>query len=83
MENPLHIAEPDALARPRGAHRFEAFSPKLTRRMTFYCRALLEQWVLLEADPRAITFCERPVTYSSMDAIVLRTSGFVTLIGMS
>ncbi|MEW9586994.1 hypothetical protein [Paraburkholderia sp. DGU8] len=60
MENPLHIAEPVALARPRGAHRFEAFSPKLTRRMTFYRRALLEQWVLLEADPQAITFCERP-----------------------
>ena len=53
MENPLHIAEPVALARPRGAHRFEAFSPKLTRRMTFYRRALLEQWVLLEADPLA------------------------------
>ncbi|MGF6905158.1 hypothetical protein [Paraburkholderia sp. GAS348] len=60
MENPLQIAEPVALARPRGAHRFEAFSPKLTRRMTFYRCALLEQWVLLEADPPVITFCERP-----------------------
>lgn len=28
--------------------------------MTFYRRALLEQWVLLEADPLVITFCERP-----------------------
>ena len=60
MENSLHIAGPTALARPRGAHRFEAFSPKLIRRMTFYRRALLEQWVLLEADPQVITFCERP-----------------------
>ncbi|MEX3973794.1 hypothetical protein [Paraburkholderia caribensis] len=60
MENPPHIAEPVALARPRAAHRFEAFSPKLGRRMTFYRRALLEQWVLLEADPLVITFCERP-----------------------
>ena len=60
MENSLHIAGPIALARPRGAHRFEAFSPKLIRRMTFYRRALLEQWVLLEADPQVITFCERP-----------------------
>jgi hypothetical protein len=60
MEKPLHFAEPVALARPRGAHRFEGFSPKLTRRMTFYRRTLLEQWLLLEADPLAITFCERP-----------------------
>ncbi|TAM16922.1 MAG: hypothetical protein EPN65_12905 [Pandoraea sp.] len=60
MENSLRIAEPVALARPRGAHRFEAFSPKLARRLTFYRRALVEQWVLLEADPAVITFCERP-----------------------
>lgn len=60
MEHSLHIAGPVALARPRGAHRFEAFSPKLGRRMTFYRRAVLEQWVLLEADPLVITFCERP-----------------------
>lgn len=60
MENFQHIAEPVALARPRGAHRFEAFSPKLARRLTFYRRALLEQWFLLEADPAVITFCERP-----------------------
>jgi hypothetical protein len=60
MEHSLLIAEPVALARPRGAHRFEAFSPKLARRMTFYRRALVEQWVLLEADPLVIAFCERP-----------------------
>jgi hypothetical protein len=60
MENFQHIAEPVALARPRGAHRFEAFSPKLARRLTFYRCALLEQWFLLEADPAVITFCERP-----------------------
>lgn len=60
MEDSLRIAEPVALARPRGAHRFEAFSPKLARRMTFYRRVLVEQWVLLEADPLVITFCERP-----------------------
>lgn len=60
MEDSLRIAEPVALARPRGAHRFEAFSPKLGRRVTFYRRPLLEQWLLLEASPRVITFCERP-----------------------
>jgi len=60
MEDSLHIAEPIALARPRGAHRFEAFSPKLARRVMFYRRPVLEQWLLLEANPKVITFCERP-----------------------
>ncbi|MFX1670797.1 hypothetical protein PWR63_00550 [Paraburkholderia sp. A2WS-5] len=60
MENFLKIAEPVALARPRGARRLEAFSPKLSRRMIFFRRVQLDQWILLEADPRVITFCERP-----------------------
>jgi len=60
MENSLHIAEPVALVRPRGAHRFEGFSPKLARPLTFYRRGLLEQWILFEAYPAVIVFCERP-----------------------
>lgn len=55
MENSPHITEPIALARPRGAHRFEAFSPKLARRVMFYRRPLLE------ANPKVLTFCgKRP-----------------------
>jgi hypothetical protein len=50
MENSLRIAEPVALARPRGAHRRASFSPKLPRRLTSYRRDLLEQWILFEAD---------------------------------
>jgi hypothetical protein len=60
MENSLHIAEPAPLARPRGAHRLEAFSPKLARRVMFYRCSLLQQWLLLEAAPNVISFCERP-----------------------
>ena len=60
MVQTIHIVEPVAHGRPRGAHRFEAFSPKLARRVMFYRRALLEQWLQLEANPRVITFCERP-----------------------
>ncbi|PMS34976.1 hypothetical protein B0G57_1128 [Trinickia symbiotica] len=60
MEDSLRNAEPVALARPRGAHRLEAFSPKLARRVVFYQRTLLEQWLLLEANPTVISFCERP-----------------------
>jgi hypothetical protein len=44
MDDSLHIAEPIALARPRGAHRFEAFSPKLARRVMFGFVAL-RRWV--------------------------------------
>lgn len=60
MEDSRPIAVPIPLARPRGAHRFEAFSPKLARRVMFYRRSLLEQWLLLEANPNATSFCERP-----------------------
>ncbi|SOE87241.1 hypothetical protein SAMN05446935_7828 [Burkholderia sp. YR290] len=60
MENSLPILQPLALARPRGAHRFEAFSLKLARRVTLYRHAALQQWVLLEASPTVEAFCERP-----------------------
>ncbi|KIP17236.1 hypothetical protein WJ41_28790 [Burkholderia ubonensis] len=59
MEDSASIA-PMAIARPLGAHRFEAFSPKLARRVTFFRRPALEQWLVIEADPTARTFCERP-----------------------
>jgi hypothetical protein len=54
MADTLHVTKPVALGRPRGAHRFEAFSPKLARRVMFYRRAVLEQWLLLEANPKVI-----------------------------
>ncbi|MCX4151527.1 MULTISPECIES: hypothetical protein [Paraburkholderia] len=60
MADTLQVTRPIALERPRGAHRFEAFSPKLARRVMFYRRALLEQWLMLEANPKVVTFCERP-----------------------
>jgi len=60
MDDSLRIAGPMALARPRGAHRFEAFSPKLARRVMFYRRPSVELWLLLEADPAVMSFCERP-----------------------
>jgi hypothetical protein len=60
MEDSLRVAGPVALARPRGAHRFEAFSPKLARRVMFFWRPSVDLWLLLEADSAAVTFCERP-----------------------
>lgn len=52
--------QPIALDRPRGAHRLEAFSLKANRRLTLCRLSALEQWVILEADPRVTAFCERP-----------------------
>lgn len=60
MMNSLHIAEPIPAARPKGAHRLEVFSPKLGRRLTFFRRALVDEWLLLEANPAVTCFCERP-----------------------
>ena len=60
MENSWPTLRPMALARPRGAHRFEAFSLKLARRLTLYRSSALQQWILLEATPSVETFCERP-----------------------
>ncbi|ASL48832.1 hypothetical protein bAD24_p00645 (plasmid) [Burkholderia sp. AD24] len=47
------------LPRPRGAHRYDVFTPKLGRRLTLYRRSAFEAWLMLEADPASRTFCER------------------------
>src|ERR1700737_3932945 len=47
--------------RPKGAHLLEGFSPKLGRRLTLYRRAAFDVWLILEADPHATLFCERPI----------------------
>jgi hypothetical protein len=60
MGNSLPILQPLVLARPRGAHRFEAFSLKLARRVTLYRHVALQQWVLFEASPTVEVFCESP-----------------------
>lgn len=60
MEDSLHSSAPTAMIRPRGAHRFEVFSPKLGRRLTIYRRVVLDAWMLIESDPSVVTFSERP-----------------------
>ena len=60
MKSSFPLVKPIALVRPRGTHRFEAFSPKLQRRITFCRCSLHELWVLLETDPAVAAFCERP-----------------------
>jgi hypothetical protein len=60
MDNSVHATQPVALARMRGAHRFEVFSLKLKRRLTFDRRSAVDEWIVLESDPTVRVFCERP-----------------------
>jgi hypothetical protein len=82
MECSTPIKTPVAIARPRGAPRLEAFSPKLDRRVMFYRRAIHEQLILIEADPAAIAFCERP-GYVQAGSSILLISGFAMQTGRS
>lgn len=54
------FATPLDAPRPRGARLFEAFSPKLGRRVRLFDRANFSQWIRLEADPSVLFQCERP-----------------------
>ena len=47
--------------RARGARLIEAFSLKLDRRVRFFDHRTFEHWVMLEADPCVLSFCERPM----------------------
>ena len=60
MEDFSHPAKSVALTRPPGAHRLEAFSLKLNRRLTSYQRCAFDQWIMIEVDAAARSFCERP-----------------------
>jgi len=60
MQTSARFSKPIDAARPRGAHRLEAFSPKLDRRLSLFSRASFELWLGLEADPAVQTLCERP-----------------------
>ena len=51
---------PLEVTRPRGCRLLEAFSPKLARAIRLFDHASFEQWIRLEADPTALSLCERP-----------------------
>jgi hypothetical protein len=60
MDILLKGRQPIEVPRPRGTHRIEAFSPKLGRRLKFYSRSVFSLWILVESNPKVLTFCERP-----------------------
>lgn len=47
--------------RPFGSHRFDVYSPKLSRQLVLFGLSAVDLWTTLEADPAVITFCERPI----------------------
>lgn len=47
--------------RPFGSHRFDVYSPKLSRQLVLFGLSTVDLWTTLEADPAVITFCERPI----------------------
>lgn len=57
----IRFPAPVATRRPPGSRLLEAFSPKLSRRITLFDRASFDLWTLLEADPEVLAMCERPV----------------------
>jgi len=56
---------PKSSRRPFGSHRFDAWSPKIGRRITLFGQRSLRAWVAIEADPTIVQFCERPLVLES------------------
>ncbi len=88
MEDSLRFNRALEVSRPRGAHRIEAFSPRLGRRLTLYSHAAFRLWLCIESDPSIQAFCERPgfaqvgekrrlvdfwVRYADREEIILRS----------
>ncbi len=48
-------------SRPYKAHRYDVFGLKIGRMLTIFGQNQLETWLLLEADPTVIGYCERPL----------------------
>lgn len=67
MDQSARFSVPLASSRPRGSRLIEAFSPKLGRRLRCFGRHAFDQWIRLEADPKTLTFCERPLAVDQGD----------------
>jgi hypothetical protein len=56
----LEYAQAVEVKRRPWQRRIEVSSLKLRRRLTLFSRGAQDAWILLEADPRVHSFCERP-----------------------
>lgn len=48
-------------ARPFKSHRYDVYGLKLNRLLTIFGRMQLDAWLLLEANPNILQYCERPL----------------------
>lgn len=51
---------PVEVNRPPYLHRYDLFSPKLSRRLTLFSWNAVLLWTMIESHPAIKTFCERP-----------------------
>jgi hypothetical protein len=56
----LEYAKAVEIKRRPWQRRIEVFSPTPRRRLTLFSRDAQDAWILLEADPHVLSFCERP-----------------------
>jgi hypothetical protein len=54
------FARPVCFSRPAGRRRIEVFSPKLGRRLSLGGYDAYRTWLVIEANPLILSFCERP-----------------------
>ena len=47
-------------SRPSARRRIEVFSPKIGRRLSLVSYDAFRTWLVIEANPHIVTFCERP-----------------------
>ena len=61
MKAMARFLKPADNTRPYKSHRYDPFGLKIDRNVTLFCRAPLNAWVLLEANPDVLSYCERPL----------------------
>ncbi|MCP9284619.1 MULTISPECIES: hypothetical protein [Bacillus] len=71
MYSPINIKRSSKF----GNNYWEAYSPKLKRNVRLFSDLEYDFWVLVETDPKILTFCERPfeVKYFNKNNKVLKT----------
>lgn len=60
MTKSMPYTRPVPFSRPSGRRRIEVFSPKIGRRLSLGSYDASRTWLVIEANPHIVTFCERP-----------------------
>lgn len=58
-------------SRPAGRRRIEVFSPKIGRRLCLGGYDAYRTWLVIEANPLIVTFCERPTYVDGPKSLVI------------